>query len=285
MGTETWNLVSNSGRYVHAIRSDRTLWAWGNNEYGRLGIGTDTLIFVDNKLSPVQVGQYDDWVSVSGADDNMTGAAGLREVSQGLCTLWTWGPYTARNTSEEQSSLPSAVSYKVPGRVGSNLLWKSISSGNSKLVIGWDDSLWSWGRVSKDYIYPQYNLSPLDSHEWVKISASKGGHNLAIKSDGTLWAWGDNAYGQTGLDPDEYVLSYITKPTQVGTHTWKEISAGSGHSLAIRSDDTLWAWGDNRDGQLGDGTTISKSTPVQIGSGKWLTVSAGSTHSLAIMKD
>src|SRR5205823_6517484 len=72
-------------------------------------------------------------------------------------------------------------------------------------------------------------------------------------------------------------------PVQVGTATWKTISAGLfGHTCAIRSDDSLWCWGSNVYGQLGDGTTTNHASPVQVGSATWNTVGAGGSHSCGI---
>lgn len=298
IGHDTWKMVDNSGgTYVHAIKSDGTLWGWGSNVTGNLGDGTVN----DGRTTPTQVGQDDNWVAVSSIrHDQWKAVVGLKRVSEGLCSLWTWGggdDTVARNVSYGEESglgspLDSAVDAKIPGRVGSNLLWKSVSAGLSKLIIGYDNKLWSWGKESSN-LYGQVGiarLSPirrpkiLDSSEWIAISAGHE-HYLAIKSDGTLWGWGDNTYGQVGLDPFENPYPYPTEPIQIGIQKWKAISAGWRHSLAIRMDGTLWAWGDNTYGQLGDGTTTSRSTPVQVGSLKWIAISAGWYHSLGILED
>ncbi len=125
---------------------------------------------------------------------------------------------------------------------------------------------------------------------WVWATASAGySHTAAIKLDGTLWAWGDNSYGQLG-DGTNFSR---TRPVQIGTGAdWKLISAGGTHAAAalhttaIKTDHTLWAWGSNYYGQLGDGTMIDKSTPAQIGSGtNWKSVSAGGVHTTALQVD
>jgi len=105
------------------------------------------------------------------------------------------------------------------------------------------------------------------------VTALAGGqyHSLAVKSDGTAWAWGYNGYGQLG----DGTTTQRTTPVQVkgpggsGYLTGvTAIAAGYYHSLAVKSDGTAWAWGYNTYGQLGDGTTTSRSTPVQVAATK-----------------
>lgn len=101
-----------------------------------------------------------------------------------------------------------------------------------------------------------------------KVAAGGDGvtasHSLAILPDGSLWAWGDNSSGQLGIG---YTGGFVTVPTRVGTDTdWVDIAAGYKFSLALKSDGTLWAWGYNISGQLGDGTGITsgKDKPIKI---------------------
>jgi len=106
-------------------------------------------------------------------------------------------------------------------------------------------------------------------------------HTLAVRTDGTLWAWGRNHWGQLGTGS---TADAIEQPVRVGTDAnWSKVAAGLSYSLAIRRDGTMWAWGLNHSGQLGDKTFLNRSTPVQISSDKdWLEVVAGDTHSVAL---
>ncbi len=109
-------------------------------------------------------------------------------------------------------------------------------------------------------------------------------HSLALKSDGTVWAWGINEEGQNGVPggltfyDGPYTTNYRNTPVQVeGLDSVVAIAAGSDHSLAIKSDGTVWAWGDNRYGELGDGSTTTRYTPVQVTNlGSVVAIAAGS---------
>ncbi|MCL9809912.1 T9SS type A sorting domain-containing protein [Flavobacterium luminosum] len=170
--------------------------------------------------------------------------------------------------------------------------WKEVSTGGVH-TIGLKDggTLWSWGRNNQGQLGTGENTTITNKipkqigteSNWVKISAGNA-HNLAIKTDGTLWAWGRNLDGQVGVGTS---TSYFNFPQQIGSDTdWEFISAGDEFSLAIKKNGTLWAWGDNAFGQLGDNSTSDKNTPIQIGiATDWSFVSAGTEHSLGINKN
>ncbi len=110
-------------------------------------------------------------------------------------------------------------------------------------------------------------------------------HNLGIKTNGTLWAWGRDNYRQLGDGTTTF--SNSLSPVQIGAGTnWSIIEAGDLHSLGIKTDGTLWAWGNNNTVQLGDGTITARITPVHIGTGtSWANISTGDLHSLGIKTD
>jgi alpha-tubulin suppressor-like RCC1 family protein len=106
-------------------------------------------------------------------------------------------------------------------------------------------------------------------------------HAVALKSDGSLWAWGWYRPGLVGLGDSTY---YCGTPTRVGTETnWINICAGAGHTLGLKNDGSIWAWGDNSRGQLGDGTTNNRSVPTMIGADRdWQAIAVGSMNSFAL---
>jgi len=132
------------------------------------------------------------------------------------------------------------------------------------------------------------NIRLCDSYFFTKIAAG-GKHCMALRSDGTIWAWGDNSQGQLGRDSlNQAPLLFTAVPVQVGSESgWIKIAAGHYYSLAIKFDGTLWAWGQDNKGQLGNGAASAADVrePVQIGSDSWLEIAAGIEHSLALRSD
>ena len=109
--------------------------------------------------------------------------------------------------------------------------------------------------------------------------------SLALRFDGTVYAWGYNRYGQLGHGDGLGLIKRLPIPV-LGLDDIVGISAGYTHSLAVRSDGTVWSWGANEHGQLGDGTLVSRSTAVQVvGLTSIVAASAGTYHNLALDRD
>jgi alpha-tubulin suppressor-like RCC1 family protein len=255
------------------------LWSWGGNVQHQLGLG-DT----DLRTTPTQVGTDATWAGVTGGF-----RFGLGVRTDG--TLWAWG-----NNSNGQLGLGDsgeATERPTPTQVGTDATWATISAGTTHtLAVRTDGTLWAWGNnsngrtglttdVGNTLVPTQVGTDT----GWAAVAAG-GSHSLALRTDGTLWAWGGNDRGQLGLGDSGFGTERTT-PTQVGTDAdWATISAGSSHSLALRTDGTLWAWGTNLNGELGLGDDEHRSTPSQVGTdATWATISAGSVHSLATRTD
>lgn len=114
--------------------------------------------------------------------------------------------------------------------------------------------------------------------------ASGGAHTLALKNDGTVWAWGYNVYSSLGIGTPG---GDREAPIQVAAISGVvAIAAGGYHSLALKSDGTVWSWGSNFAGEIGDGTISVRATPVQVtGISGIIAISAGSIHSMALKSD
>jgi len=251
-----------------AIKSNGTLWSWGRNDFGQLGLGDTT-----NRTSPVQVGS-DTWTMISLGDAH---ALGIK--SNG--TLWAWGPNGGR-LGDGTETLRNA-----PVQIGSDNNWSKIAAGSTHgLAIKSNGTLWGWGdNTSGKNGTGASRLSPIQigsDTNWVDVDCGFN-HSFARKSNGTLWSWGQGANGALGQGN----TTDRSSPTQIGSDTdWSKIFCTDFCSFAIKTDGTLWACGANDYYMLGDGTTTQRTSFVQVGTAtNWSEVCGGRYHTLASKTD
>jgi alpha-tubulin suppressor-like RCC1 family protein len=280
----TWTQVAAGGQNneasVLAIQSPGTLWAWGYNFYGQLGLGNRT-----NRYSPVQVGALNYWTQIS-----IGGRFTLSILSPG--TLWAWG-----NNSIGQLGLNTTVGVSSPVQVGALNYWSQVSCGYWNIAaIQSNGTLWVWGNNN----YGQLGLntstavysSPVQVgtlSTWAQVACGYS-CTLAIQSNGTLWACGYNYSGNLGLNTSGDYLAGYSSLVQVGAlSTWTQVktsNSGNGFTAAIQSNGTLWSWGSNVVGQLGLNTSTDYSSPVQVGTlSTWTQVSTGQNQTAAIQNN
>jgi alpha-tubulin suppressor-like RCC1 family protein len=264
----SWKQIGSVDTSAMGITVDGALWAiGGSNNQGQLGLGNTT-----NISTPIQVGTLNNWKQVSGGYSSATNDYFACIKTDG--TLWTWG-YNATG----QLGLGTATNVSSPVQVGTLTNWYLLSQqmgAGTAGAIKTDGTLWTWGSNGSGQlgIGTTTNVSsPVQVGtltNWQSISiggtAAGGGCMAAIKTDGTLWTWGYNATGQLGLG----TATNASSPVQVGSlTTWKQVTmSGNEQALstyAIKTDGTLWAWGNNTGGGLGLGTTTNVSSPVQVG--------------------
>ena len=255
-------------QHTLAIRSDGSLWAWGDNKDGQLGVG-DYISTYD----PKRISNSNDWKKVFAASYDVNQGLIYKTVCFAIKndgSLWTWGNKTA-----------------TPIRQGSSNDWETIAIGiNHTLAIKNDGSLWAWG-TNTNGVFGDGNVVGSSTipirigtdNNWKSISAGLS-YISAIKTDGSLWSWGNGNLGLSNATSSNIPLRIVN------ANDWKTVSAGNGHTLAIKNDGSLWAWGNNSQGQLGDITTIDKNVPTRIGNASdWALISAGANFSSAIKKD
>ena len=197
-------------------------------------------------------------------------------------SMWAWG----RN-DEGQVGDGTWVNKQIRTQIGTQTDWKFITAGYfSSFAIKENGTLWAWGQNSNwtlgDGTTTNRN-SPVQigtDTNWISVSNSSD-FTVALKADGSLWTWGANSFGQLGNDTSN---TFQTMPAHVAIGTeWQKISAGNYHTLGIKQNGTLWAWGANYAGQLGDGTNNNQNHPIQIGTdNNWESLCAGPDISLAI---
>ena len=156
-----------------------------------------------------------------------------------------------------------------------------------------DGTLWSWGYNYQCQLGLGGDCPGTDSYvptqigtdaDWVMISAGAF-HSFGLKSNGTLWAWGYNYWSQLG-DGSLYTEQQ-SSPVQIGDNQWVMVSGKNSHTLGLKRDGMLWAWGTTvPESGLGDGVTTGSIWPMRIGDeNDWSTVSAGNQYSLALKSD
>ena len=265
----TWSAISAGYNFSLAKKTDGTLWSWGTGSNGRLGQNNLT-----NFSSPIQI-PGTTWNSISGGAYHS-----LATKTDG--TLWSWG-YNGQGQLGQNTTTSISSPIQIPGTS-----WSSISAGGFlSLAKKTDNTLWSWGlntngRLGQNTTINRSSPVQIPGTTWSAIDVSAI-HSLATKTDGTLWSWGDADNGRLGIN----LGGDRSSPVQIPGTQWNFISSAARgqHSLATKTDGTLWSWGSNAYGQLGQNDRITHSSPIQIPGTSWSSIAGGTIHSLATKTD
>jgi alpha-tubulin suppressor-like RCC1 family protein len=246
------SIIAGGSGHTIALNSNGTVWTWGSNEYGQLGDGTTT-----DRRVPAQVSGLRGVVAVAGGFKHT-----IALKNDG--TVWTWGWNNSGQLGEGTDSYRTTP-VQVSGISGVVAI---ASRGNHTIALKNDGTVWTWGSngfgqlgngtITNPSITP-VQVSGLSD---VVAIASGGFHTIALKKDGTVWTWGLDDSGQLGDGPNDH---FEITPVQVsGLDGVVAIAGGSKHTIALKNDGTVWTWGFNDKGQLGDGTTTKSSLPVPV---------------------
>ena len=266
--------AGSSSAHTLALFDDGTVQAWGNNEFGQLGDGTTT-----NRHAPVKVPNLNDIIDIA------TGSHRTIALHNDG-TVWAWGRRSG------QLGDGTTISSFVPVQVQNLKNITAIAAGFEHTVaLHNDGTVWAWGwnccgqlgdgtTVKRPVPVQVPNLNDITA------IAADAYHTIALRNDGTVWAWGANCFGQLGDGTGGWGISRYT-PVQVqNLNNVTAIATGYHHTVALRSDGTVWAWGTNWFGQLGDGTTTARYTPTQVKNLSNVTaISAGDNHTVALRND
>lgn len=270
--------------HVAAIRADGTMWTWGRNTNGQLGDGGTTDHAAPQQISGGPSGTT--WTSVACGSAHTVALA-----SNG--TLWAWGSNSAGQLGIGSSTI-AQKNFPTQVQSVSGAVWKGLACGANH-TVAWttQGSLYAWGKNDSGQLGDNTlgnRIAPTKvfgvDNVWAEASCGYA-HTLGRRSDRSLWSWGDNAYGQLG---DTTIIARKT-PVRVGgsadtTTSWVGMSAGLYFNVGRRSDGTLWSWGNNASGQLGDGTTDDKNAPHQVGTDTdWTAASCGASFVVARKSD
>jgi len=256
------------------------LWGWGNNGSGQLGNNTITT----SNIPVTTFARGTNWKQVS-CGSNHTAAI----KTDG--TLWTWGRGTSAQLGDNTTTNRSTPVTTFAG--GTN--WKQVACGGYfTAAIKTDGTLWTWGLGGSGQLGINDVLTrttPVQTFaggtNWKQVACGDS-HTAAIKTDGTLWTWGRGTNGILGDNAQTNRSTPIT--TFAGGTNWKQVACGFSaisNTSAIKTDGTLWVWGSNGYGQIGNNTTIFRLTPVTTFAGgtNWKQVSSGNDHTAAIKTD
>ena len=259
-------------------------WSWGvNGTYGNLADGTNT-----NRSSPVSVIGGNQFVMISegSADTNFPGAFKALDING---VAWAWGYNTNGSIGDYTTAHRSS-----PTSVVSGVNFVAI---NGCLAIDVSNYCWAWGANGAGQLGDGTNnnrSSPVSvlglSNNIVYISNNQAStHSLVVTSDGYCYAMGNNTYGQLGDGTTTGKLSPVSviggrRFTQVAT-TMNTIGSNYGSSYGLDDIGAIWAWGANNYGQLGDGTTTTRSSPVSVRQGTRKFIQINACNGAAVATD
>jgi len=267
--------VSAGDSHTMVITNDGDLWAWGTNCHGQLGNGTATEWWTPHP-NPIKI--MDNVATVSAGTFHT-----MAITTDG--NLWGWGRnwygQLGDGTQEDRHS---------PVWIMDNVVAVSAGSRHT-LAITADGSLWGWGNNWHGQLgntLSAVSFNPVWIKDNVATISAGYGYTMAITTDGSLWAWGRNCVGQLGDGTQEERHNPVWIMDNVITMSARHGAVFGGHTMAIRADGSLWSWGHNTFGQLGNGTIsafgISNPNPIKV-MDNVAEVSIGSEHTLAITTD
>ena len=197
------------------------------------------------------------------------------------CSLWAWGA----NSSGQLGDGTFTDKY-VPTKVLENVNQVDAGLAHSIAILN-DGTLWAWGYNQDGQLgigtSRNAQKQPVKVLDNVKQAAAGYLHSLAVKEDGTLWAWGSNVDGELGNGTTTPRDTANPNPIYIMDDVI-QVAAGFYHSLALKKDGSVWSWGNNSEGQLGDGTLENKSRPVKV-MDDVKSVIAGERNSFALKRD
>jgi len=267
IGTSTGWLKSSTGpNFALAIKTNGTLWAWGDNGVGQLGLGDTT-----DRLTPTQVGSATNWTEIS-CSTNLTMAI------NSLGELWTAGSNNNGRTGRGTTSGNTITLTKV----GTATNWTKVAACDSHvLAVNSDGELWGWGRndasqlalVGSEFSTPQRIGTDTN---WLNVSGGAF-HSLGLKTTGTIWGWGPNNAGQLGLG-DTFTIKVV--PTQIGSDSdWQQIVGARNQTYALKTNGKAYGAGENGYAQLGVGDRVYRSRLTQIGTQSFSQLEGGTLFS------
>jgi hypothetical protein len=284
--------VAAGGFHSLALTPSGGVWSWGRNDVGQLGTGP-LAGGLDRSGTPMRV---------AGLPAILAVAAGLDHslVLAHDGSVWAWGHNAWGQVGTGAATTDGCDCVPVPARVvdpndASGVLTGvvAVAAGDyHSLALKGDGSVWAWGYNDVGELgdrhtgYGRYSAVPVRVFGLAGVRAIGAGgyHSLAVTGDGRVWAWGHNTYGELGNGRTTCNICANWAPSRVrGLAGATAATGGLWYSLALKADGTAWAWGNNDQGQLGDGSRQQHLTPVRVRTTvRFAALSAGEAASYAI---
>lgn len=280
-GYTDWVVLDAGGWFTCGVRANGTLWCWGEALNGKLGLGSTS----PNRTTPQQVGTGTDWTMVSAGVEHACGIRG------GVAYCWGDGPsgQIGNGGTTDQTS-PALVS-------GGFSDWTKITAGEAvSCGIRGSGIAYCWGAAAEGKLgngttTPNQNTPQLVSGgftDWVDIRAGRL-TVCGVRANGRGYCWGDGSLGQIGSGgtADQNVPTEMKDGGFGNPYTdWVKIESYYNHTCGIRSagGGTLYCWGTNGNGQLGQGNTTASIFPTIVTGGYtgWTDFSTGGYYSCGI---
>jgi len=267
-GGTNWKQVSFGLDHQGAIKTDGTLWMWGNSADGRLASNGGSAFPITTFAGGTN------WKQISCGSGH---SAAIKTDG----SLWTWGLGTSGQLGNNGTTNRSIPVTTFAGGTD----WKQVSAGDRiTAAVKTDGSLWLWGRnhvgqlgnnLSGGGGEGQNRTTPVTTfaggNNWKQVS-TQGYNTAAVKTDGTLWIWGMNLNRELPINAGGDTRN-TPVTTFAGGNNWKQTIT----NMAIKTDGTLWTWGRNSNAELGINATGARSTPVTTFAGgtNWKSLSLG----------
>ena len=269
LDTQRWFSAS-SGSSAHGVKDDGTLWGWGAGGNGGIGDGVAV-----NRSSPVQIGTDTDWL-VAGSNSHSN-------------TSTTEAPNTSHFIKADGTMFKAGNPVGLPTQMtGSD--WVQVSDGMlCATAVRSDGTLWGIGQGDHGRMFvgegnkSTWTQEPYGLTNWVKCSSGYD-FSFALRDDGTLWGCGSVENGR--LENGWSSGASRSSPVQVGGAEWIDFSCGVFTTLAIKDDGTMWGWGQDTHGALGNGSPGNRTTRTQVGSDTdWAQIECAGRSSFGIKTD
>ena len=269
-GTTWASSTSLYGGFSIATKTDGTLWVWGSNIMGQLGLNQGQGDQSNSRSSPTQI-PGTTWRTTAGS---LAGGLRWSNVLKTDGTLWILGGEDDRGELCQNNN----ANFSSPTQIyGSGTTWNYVGGGELHgSAIKTDGTLWTWGennngQIGKNPTTRRSSPVQIPGTTWSKVSGGEDGI-VAVKTDGTAWVWGKNQYGQLGVND----TTARSSPVQIPGTTWSDLKAYNNSNCGLKTDGTIWAWGQGDTGELGQNSVTQYSSPVQIGTESgWTSLAAG----------